>query len=148
MDNRSGSLDTGARGHSTWCRLESCKTERSFQVTPASKQLINTETFSDDLRRRGIDIPTQRVLITKFAGSTQAEDLTLPPNCGGFGRIHHFHRDQGPGWPANPLPIDVVANFFHSAPCDSIQVQVFQNAICSWRCWYCFVDYDLLSGNR
>lgn len=117
-------------------------------MTLASKQLINTETFSDDLRRRGIDIPTQSVLITKFAGSTQAEDLTLPPNCGGFGRIHHFHRDQGPGWPANPLPIDVVANFFHSAPCDSIQVQVFQNAICSWRCWYCFVDYDLLSGNR
>lgn len=29
-----------------------------------------------------------------------------------------------------------------------MQVQVFQNAICSWRCWYCFVDYDLLSGNQ
>ena len=25
--------------------------------------------------------------------------------------------------------------------------QVFQNAICSWRCWYCFVDYSLLSGD-
>jgi uncharacterized Fe-S cluster-containing radical SAM superfamily protein len=24
---------------------------------------------------------------------------------------------------------------------------VFQNAICSWRCWYCFVDFDLLSAN-
>ncbi|MGA2602977.1 MAG: radical SAM protein [Verrucomicrobiia bacterium] len=33
-------------------------------------------------------------------------------------------------------------------PCsDEIQVQVFQNAICSWRCWYCFVDFDLLSAN-
>jgi uncharacterized Fe-S cluster-containing radical SAM superfamily protein len=30
---------------------------------------------------------------------------------------------------------------------DSLQVQVFQNAICSWRCWYCFVDFDLLSAN-
>jgi len=30
---------------------------------------------------------------------------------------------------------------------DGIQAQVFQNAICSWRCWYCFVDFDLLSAN-
>ena len=117
-------------------------------MTTTLKQLINTETFSEHLRSRGVDTPTQRVLITKFAGSRQANDLTLPPNCGGFGRIHHFHRDQGPGWPANPLPIDPVANFFHDLPPDSIQVQVFQNAVCSWRCWYCFVDYNLLSGNK
>ena len=26
-------------------------------------------------------------------------------------------------------------------------MQVFQNAICSWRCWYCFVDFELLSAN-
>jgi uncharacterized Fe-S cluster-containing radical SAM superfamily protein len=30
---------------------------------------------------------------------------------------------------------------------DEVQVQVFQNAICSWRCWYCFVDFELLSAN-
>ena len=31
---------------------------------------------------------------------------------------------------------------------EMIQVQVFQNAVCSWRCWYCFVDFELLSGDR
>jgi uncharacterized Fe-S cluster-containing radical SAM superfamily protein len=30
---------------------------------------------------------------------------------------------------------------------DELRAQVFQNAICNWRCWYCFVDFALLSGN-
>ena len=25
--------------------------------------------------------------------------------------------------------------------------QVFQNAACAWRCWYCFVPYNLLSAD-
>jgi uncharacterized Fe-S cluster-containing radical SAM superfamily protein len=28
------------------------------------------------------------------------------------------------------------------------RVQVFQNAACNCRCWYCFVDYKLLSASR
>jgi uncharacterized Fe-S cluster-containing radical SAM superfamily protein len=28
-----------------------------------------------------------------------------------------------------------------------IRAQVFQNAVCNWRCWYCFVDFQLLSAN-
>lgn len=109
---------------------------------------IDTESFSEHLRGRGIDLAKKRVLMTKFAGSKQASDLTLPPNCAGFGRIHHFYRDQGPGWPSNPLPIDVAARFFETERPEMMLAQVFQNAICSWRCWYCYVDYDLLSGNR
>lgn len=27
-------------------------------------------------------------------------------------------------------------------------VQVYQNAACNWRCWYCFVDYQLLAASR
>ena len=27
-------------------------------------------------------------------------------------------------------------------------VQVFQNAACNWRCWYCFVDFKLLAASR
>jgi uncharacterized Fe-S cluster-containing radical SAM superfamily protein len=117
-------------------------------MTNSANKLIHTEQFSDQLRRRGIDVATQRILITKFPGSQQASDLTLPPNCSGFGRIHHFHKDQGVGWPRNPLPIDVAANFFHQPPPETMEVQVFQNAICSWRCWYCYVDFDLLSANK
>jgi uncharacterized Fe-S cluster-containing radical SAM superfamily protein len=109
---------------------------------------INTEAFSAVLRDRAIDKENQRVLITKFEGSKQALDLSLPANCGGFGRIHHFRRDQGPDWPLNRLPIDPALHYLGQELKDVVQVQVFQNAVCSWRCWYCFVDFDLLSGNR
>lgn len=29
-----------------------------------------------------------------------------------------------------------------------MEAQVFQNAACAWRCWYCFVPYDLLRADR
>jgi len=28
-----------------------------------------------------------------------------------------------------------------------LKAQVFQNAACNWRCWYCFVPFNLLSAN-
>jgi uncharacterized Fe-S cluster-containing radical SAM superfamily protein len=30
---------------------------------------------------------------------------------------------------------------------DVLRAHAFQNAICNWRCWYCFVPFELLSGN-
>lgn len=110
-------------------------------------KVIDTEKFSLALRKRGINLESREVLVTRFPGSEQARDLTLPPNCDGFGRIHHFKRDQGNGWPPNPLPIDPALHALGLPKSDTIHVQVFQNAFCSWRCWYCFVDFDLLSAN-
>lgn len=112
-----------------------------------STALIDTEKFSSTLRSKGIDLVARKILMTKFANSNQAEDLTLPPNCNGFGRIHHFKRSMGLGYPLNPLPIDPALASLNLPTSDLIQVQVFQNAICSWRCWYCFVDFSLLSAN-
>jgi uncharacterized Fe-S cluster-containing radical SAM superfamily protein len=109
--------------------------------------VIDTSTFSEHLRRRGVRIESQEVLITNFTGSKEAQDFTLPANCLGFGRVHHFHSYQDEGWPANPLPIDPALKALGMPSADILQVQVFQNAICSWRCWYCFVDFDLLSAN-
>jgi uncharacterized Fe-S cluster-containing radical SAM superfamily protein len=31
---------------------------------------------------------------------------------------------------------------------DIIRAQIFQNAICNWRCWYCFVPFHLLSADQ
>jgi uncharacterized Fe-S cluster-containing radical SAM superfamily protein len=31
---------------------------------------------------------------------------------------------------------------------DSLRAQAFQNASCNWRCWYCFVDFKLLSADQ
>ncbi|MBS1852792.1 MAG: hypothetical protein JST79_17955 [Acidobacteria bacterium] len=109
--------------------------------------LIDTDKFSAHLRDRAIQPGPKRVLVTKFGGSQQEQDLTLPPNCGGFGRIHHFKRSQEPPWPDNPLPIAPAARALGLNQAEAIKAQVFQNAVCSWRCWYCFVDFDLLSAN-
>jgi uncharacterized Fe-S cluster-containing radical SAM superfamily protein len=108
---------------------------------------IDTPRFSASLRQRGIDVENKRILMTNFRHSEEAKDFTIPPNCDGFGRIHHFRRSQPSPWPENPLPIDPAATYLRLGRPQEITVQVFQNAICSWRCWYCFVDFDLLSAN-
>lgn len=109
---------------------------------------IDTARFSEHLRDRGIRIESREILVTNFHGSKESEDFTLPSNCRGFGRVHHFKRTQGDSWPSNPLPIEPATKALHLPPSDELQVQVFQNAICSWRCWYCFVDFALLSGDQ
>jgi uncharacterized Fe-S cluster-containing radical SAM superfamily protein len=110
--------------------------------------VINTAAFSEHLRQRAIDLEARKVLITRFTGSQEEQDFSVPANCAGFGRIHQFRRLQQGSWPQNPLPIDPAAKALGVAPPDSIRVQVFQNAVCNWRCWYCFVDFELLSADR
>lgn len=113
-----------------------------------SNKLINTPEFSSHLRSKGLDLNGKKILITSFNNTSQQEDLTLPPNCEGFGRIHHFRRKSDTLFPDNPLPIDPALHFLQRDYVDEIKVQVFQNAFCSWRCWYCFVDYRLLSADK
>lgn len=109
---------------------------------------IDTDRFSATLRLRGIDVPEQRIAITRFDGSEQELDLTEPSNCHGFGRIRHFRRRTADGWPENPLPIDPAARALGlSGDLYELRAQVFQNAVCNWRCWYCYVDFPLLSGS-
>ena len=112
------------------------------------KKIIDTEKFSSALRSKGIDLSSQKILITKFYGSEQEKDITLGPNCAGFGRIHHFRRNYFKDWIPNPLPIDPAIFKLNLPLTDKIEVQLFQNSICSWRCWYCFVDDKLLSANK
>lgn len=109
--------------------------------------VIDTDRFSTQLRRRGVDVEARRLLITRFDGSAQERDLTEPANCAGLGRLRHFRRATDAGWPENPLPIDPASCALHLPPDDLLRAQVFQNAVCNWRCWYCYVDFPLLSGN-
>ncbi len=116
-------------------------------VSINSNNFIDTEKLSLKYRNSAIDIPNKRILITNLKDSDQSKDLTLPYNCEGFGRIHHFKRSSTNGFPPNSLPIDPAQNALNMPFEDMIRVQVFQNAACSWRCWYCFVDYKLLGAN-
>ena len=119
-------------------------------LDPLGKMLpiIQTEPFSKHLREKAIQIAEKRVLITRFKGSVEEKDFSVPTNCEGFGRLHHFKLNQAPGWPLNPLPIQPASKSLGLPYADMMQVQVFQNAVCNWRCWYCFVDFELLSGDR
>lgn len=116
--------------------------EKSFPV-----KLIDTAHEAARLRDRVIDPSARRVLISRLEGSEQAQDFTLPANCGGFGRVRHFRRATAPGWPSNPLPIDPAAKALGLPHAELLRTQVFQNAACAWRCWYCFVPFGLLAGN-
>jgi len=109
---------------------------------------IDTEKVSTTLRRKGIDLETKRVSITNFLGSDQEKDFTDPSNCNGFGRVRHFKFSTSANWVNNPLPILPAAKALGLAPDSTIRAQVFQNSICNWRCWYCFVDFSLLKGDE
>lgn len=108
---------------------------------------IDTDRFSRAMRDRGADAPARALRITRLTGSQQEHDLSEPANCQGFGRIRHFRRSTSDGWPANPLPIAPAARALGLDPEPAtLDAQVFQNAVCNWRCWYCYVDFELLSG--
>lgn len=110
--------------------------------------LIDTDEFSARLRDRSIRPESGHLLMARIAGSAQEGDLSEPPNCGGFGRVRHFRMDTPPPWPANPLPIVSAAHRLGRRPEAVMTAQVFQNASCNWRCWYCFVPFNLLSANE
>ncbi|MFC1970054.1 radical SAM protein [Chloroflexota bacterium] len=101
---------------------------------------------TEHFRSAALDASKKRVLIANLLGSDQEKDLTLPPNCNGFGRIRHFRRHISDGWPEDPLPIDPANKALGLPPTDIIKAQAFQIASCNWRCWYCFVPSELLSA--
>jgi uncharacterized Fe-S cluster-containing radical SAM superfamily protein len=109
---------------------------------------IRTEDMADRMRRRIIRPATREILISRLGGSAQEGDLTSPVNCGGLGRIRHFRRATAPGWSDNFLPIDPAAVALSVTPADLVEAQVFQNAGCAWRCWYCYVPFNLLGGDE
>jgi uncharacterized Fe-S cluster-containing radical SAM superfamily protein len=108
----------------------------------------DTDHFAAVLRDRGVDTTQHRVLISVLAGSQQEPDLSEPVVCDGLGRIRHFRQETSPGWPDNPLPIVPVARWLGCAsPPKVMRALVYQNAVCNWRCWYCFVPFNLLAGH-
>jgi hypothetical protein len=109
---------------------------------------IQTEDMANRMRTRIIRPATREILITRLEGSTQEGDLTSPVNCGGLGRIRHFRRATAPGWPDNFLPIDPAAVALGTSRADLVEAEVFQNAACAWRCWYCYVPFNLLGGDE
>lgn len=107
---------------------------------------INTDIAALVHRHKAVEPSSKRILIANYVGTTQESDLTEPANCQGFGRIRHFHRIKNQ-WPSDPLPIDPACKALGLPRADSLNAQVFQIGVCNWRCWYCFVPENLLSGD-
>jgi len=108
---------------------------------------ITTASSAVHYRRLLIKPSERRIRITDYRGTQQEHDLSEPTNCRGFGRIRHFSRVSSDRWVSNPLPIDPASRALGLEPADCMRAQVFQNAGCNWRCWYCFVPFGLLSAD-
>lgn len=100
------------------------------------------------LRKLAVDEVKRTVRIAFFPGTEQSADLSRPPNCRGFGRLHSFSRSQGNGWPLDSLPIDPARHALGLEHGDEVLVQIFQIAVCNFRCWYCYVDRATISGSE
>lgn len=109
---------------------------------------INTDAISARYRELSVNLDGRRLLVTNFSNTEQEKDFTEPANCKGFGRVRHFRRETSRGWPSNPLPVDPACKALGLHSVEMLRAQVFQNAVCNWRCWYCFVPFDLLAANR
>ncbi len=109
--------------------------------------LLNTVNYSQTLRARTWRPETRELLIARLQDSDQEADLSEPANCGGLGRLRHFRQQTNPGWPDNPLPIEPAERSLGRVLGDTAVAQVFQNLACNWRCWYCYVPFNLLGGN-
>lgn len=110
-------------------------------------KLIDTSKFSESLRSRIIKLDERKLFVTNFANSIQESDLTNPANCDGFGRVRHFRRYETESWLPDHLPIEPARKALGFNETDTVDAQVFQLGACNWRCWYCFVDFSLLSAN-
>lgn len=114
----------------------------------SSTRLINTSNFSQILRAKLIKTEEKKLFITNFKNSIQESDLTSPANCNGFGRIRHFRRLETKTWMPDNLPIEPSRKALGLKEQAMMPAQVFQLGACNWRCWYCFVDFSLLSANE
>lgn len=108
---------------------------------------IDTDRLAATMRARVVRPDSREVLISRIKGSDQEVDVTDAPNCDGLGRVRHFRRATAQEWPENPLPIEPAARRLQRPAGDVLRAQLFQNAACAWRCWYCYVPFNMLGAD-
>lgn len=110
---------------------------------------VDTDGYSQRLRAALVDPDRRAIQLTDFTSSEQGSDLSTPPLGAGVCRLHHFRRDEGPGWVPNPLPIEPASRALGlPVDADELVAATFQSAGCNWRCWYCYVPFEDLTGRR
>jgi uncharacterized Fe-S cluster-containing radical SAM superfamily protein len=109
---------------------------------------LDSDALAKRYRANSLRVGAKEILIARIAGSEQEGDLTLAPNCDGYGRIRHFRSKGGADWTPNPLPVEPALKALGLPPSQLVRAQAFQNAACNWRCWYCYVPFNLLTADE
>ncbi len=107
----------------------------------------NTQDLAKILRKKSVNLENKSCLMANLKGTKQEKDLSLPVNCRGFGRIHHFRTVPESRWISDPLPTLPASKYLGIPTTEILLAQVFQLATCNFRCWYCFVDLNLRSAH-
>ena len=102
----------------------------------------------ESLRKNLLAPPVRKILLANLQGSRQSEDEYTKINSNGYGRIReytnfqlHFDENQRPKRLSGVYRGQVI-------PKTGLRTQVYQIAGCDLRCWYCFVDFQLLSASE
>lgn len=113
-------------------------------------KVSNIEKALDGMRRKLVKHETDKKYfsISRIGDSKQSDDLSVPANCNGFGRIHHFRKLASPDWLEDYLPAYPAYKALGLPFQDDINAQVFQISVCNLNCWYCFVPEELRCGNN
>ena len=106
---------------------------------------FDPERLASTLRERVIRVSQKQILLARFYGTQQEQDVTSGINCGGYGRLHQYNRPSQ-RWVPEPIPEEPAAWRLDLNPSQTRLAQLFQNSACDFRCWYCFVDRASLSG--
>lgn len=102
------------------------------------------------LRNKVFDLDGQSLKLVSFSGTKQAEDSYTRADPSGLFRVRHFKsfsmHAQPQGKPISPRYNCILKRKArsHEKEWKTICLQMIG---CSWRCWYCYVDVNLLSGN-
>ena len=110
------------------------------------KNMIKQDWFN--LRQKIIDVKNKKIRLSILQNSQESRDFKLASNCNGFGRLRHFKEYKSKSWCIDPLPMYPAAKALNCEIEQARLAQVFQVAGCNYRCWYCFVDFELLNANK
>lgn len=96
------------------------------------------EKYDELLRKKIVDIKTRSIKLVKIQSIEESMDSNCHVNCDGFGRQRLY--DNFSLFMENRGTVKKRLLRGISPKIDHFRTQVFQNAGCNIRCWYCFVD--------
>lgn len=99
-------------------------------------------------REKSLRLDKQQILISEIPESDVAGSSVARINCQGFGMVRKSVTHRSDDWPdINILPQLVPQKL--GIPIEhAATTQIFRDAACNFRCWYCFVDFRFLKADQ